>query len=234
MALRARLDSSPGLVRAVPFLAFLGLTFCQGQLGPTSKYWFYLGKTLAGAWMVWALRPWIAEMRWRLSWPAFVVGIVVFGIWVGLDGLYPTIDQVGEKLGFKTAERRPIPLWNPFIEYGSNASMAWFFVGVRILGSSLVVPPIEEVFYRSYLYRYLARPDFQAMPLGCLRWSPFFLAAGVFGFAHREWLAGILCGLAYQGLVCWKKRLGDAMTAHAVTNFLLGVWVVGKGDWHFW
>jgi CAAX prenyl protease-like protein len=234
MTWRTRLDSSPGLVRAAPFLTFLGLTFCQAQFGPASKYWFYLAKTLAGAWMVWALRPWIAEMRWRMSWPAVIVGIAVFGIWVGLDGLYPTIDQIGENLGFKSAEHRPIPPWNPFIEYGSNTGVAWFIVGVRILGSSLVVPPIEEVFYRSYLYRYLVRPDFQAVPLGCIRWTPFLLAAGVFGFAHREWLAGILCGLAYQGLVCWKKRLGDAMTAHAVTNFLLGLWVVGKGDWHFW
>ena len=45
---------------------------------------------------------------------------------------------------------------------------------------------------------------------------------------------GILCGFAFQGLVCWKKRLGDAMTAHAITNGLLGLWVVWRGAWHFW
>ena len=39
---------------------------------------------------------------------------------------------------------------------------------------------------------------------------------------------------AYQGLVCWKKRLGDAITAHAITNFLLALWVVGRGAWKFW
>ena len=56
----------------------------------------------------------------------------------------------------------------------------------------------------------------------------------VFGLEHREWLAGILCGFAYQGLVCWKNRLGDAITAHAITNALLGGWVVWRGAWHFW
>ena len=56
----------------------------------------------------------------------------------------------------------------------------------------------------------------------------------IFGAAHAEWLAGILCGLAYQALVCRKKRLGDAMTAHAITNFLLGVWIVATGEWRFW
>jgi len=31
-----------------------------------------------------------------------------------------------------------------------------------------------------------------------------------------------------------KNRLGDAMTAHAITNFLLGAWIVWRGAWHFW
>ena len=48
----------------------------------------------------------------------------------------------------------------------------------------------------------------------------------LFGLSHNEWMAGILCGAAYQGLVLRKNRLGDAMTAHAVTNCLLGGWMV--------
>jgi len=31
-----------------------------------------------------------------------------------------------------------------------------------------------------------------------------------------------------------ENRLGDAMTAHAITNFLLGVWVVWRHAWNFW
>ena len=56
----------------------------------------------------------------------------------------------------------------------------------------------------------------------------------MFGFSHNEWLAGILCGAAYQWLVLRKNRLGDAITAHAITNFLLGVWIVWRHAWHFW
>jgi membrane protease YdiL (CAAX protease family) len=52
--------------------------------------------------------------------------------------------------------------------------------------------------------------------------------------AHNEWRAGIFCGAAFQWLVLRKGRLGDAMTAHAITNFLLGVWIVGRGAWQFW
>ena len=70
--------------------------------------------------------------------------------------------------------------------------------------------------------------------LGSFAWQPFLLASVIFGLEHREWLAGILCGFAYQGLVCWKKRLGDAITAHSITNLLLGLWVVWQGAWQFW
>ena len=66
------------------------------------------------------------------------------------------------------------------------------------------------------------------MPLNRFLPLPFFATAVVFGFSHNEWLAGILCGAAYQWLVLRKNRLGDAMTAHAITNFLLGAWIVWR------
>ena len=123
---------------------------------------------------------------------------------------------------------------NPNAAFGAGSALAWLFVIVRILGSTFIVPPLEEIFYRSFLYRYIAKPDFQSVPLNKFLPIPFLATAAVFGFSHNEWLAGILCGAAFQWLVLRKNRLGDAMTAHAVTNFLLGVWVVWKGAWNFW
>jgi hypothetical protein len=108
------------------------------------------------------------------------------------------------------------------------------FIATRFLGSVFVVPPLEEVFYRSFLYRYLAGREWLSLPLGRFVPGPFLMTAVVFGLAHFEWLPGILCAFIYQGLVCWKGRLGDAMTAHAITNGLLAGWVVWKGAWHFW
>ena len=125
--------------------------------------------------------------------------------------------------------------WNPFNQFGGASLLGWFFVGVRTVGSALVVPPIEESFYRSFLYRYFVNTDFRAMPLGQFHGLSFVVTSAIFGFMHPDrWLAGILCGLAYQWLVIRKNRLGDAMTAHAITNFLLGLWVIWKGAWNFW
>jgi hypothetical protein len=176
---------------------------------------------VVGAWLVWSMRGVVSEMRFVFSWEALVVGAAVFVIWVGLDWFYP-------KLG------KPGAPWNPFDQFGSGSAAAWFFVVVRLAGSAVVVPPLEEVFYRSFLYRYVINANFLGVPLSRFHWLSFLAVSGVFGVEHTQWLAGLLCGLAFQGLVCWKGRLGDAMTAHALTNLLLGVWVVWTGAWHFW
>jgi hypothetical protein len=63
MFLRKPFAASPPLVRVAPFVVFLALTVCQGKFGAGSAYWFYLAKTLAGAWLIWAMRPFVSEMR---------------------------------------------------------------------------------------------------------------------------------------------------------------------------
>ncbi len=220
--LRKKFAASPEYARIAPFAVFVILTALQGEFGPQSRYWLYLVKTLIGAWMIWEARPFVEEMRWKISWEAVAVGIVIFAVWVGLDGLYPRLAKVEGS-------------WNPNEEYGAGSPMAWFYSIIRIGGSSIVVPPIEEVFYRSFLYRYFVKIDFRTMPFSRFHALSLVVTSVIFGLMHPDrWLAGILCGLAYQGLAIHKNRLGDAMTAHAVTNFLLGLWVVATQAWSFW
>lgn len=234
-ALTSRLTESPLIARAAPFIVFVALTACQGSVGgEVGRYWIYFAKTLVGAWLLWTVRHVVTEMRWKFSWEALVAGIGVFVVWVGLDSVVPTQQQLWVKLGLSKAPTVIAPEWNPFRQFGDSSALGWFFVLIRIAGSTAVVPPLEEVFYRSFLYRWIAKPDFQSVPLGYFAWKSFAITALIFGLAHNEWLAGILCAAAYQGLVCWKGRLGDAMTAHAITNLLLGGWVVWKGAWYFW
>ena len=220
--LRKKFEGSPEYARVAPFAIFVLLTALQGQFGEESRYWIYLLKTLVGAWLIWEMRPFVQEMRWRVSWESIVVGIAVCAIWVGLDSLYPRLSKAEE-------------VWNPLKQFGQGSLVGWFYVGVRVIGSSIVVPPLEEVFYRSFLYRYFVKLDFLAMPLGQFHALSFVITSVIFGLMHPDrWLAGILCGLAYQWLAIRKNRLGDAMTAHGVTNFLLGIWVLWKGAWSFW
>ncbi len=225
---------TPTMARVAPFVIFVLITSAQGKFGSASAYWFYFTKTLAGLGMIIALRPLVAEMRWAISWEAVVVGLGVFLLWIGCHSDWMVQNTLWTKLGWSSPPKNPPTPWNPHEQFGHGSALAWFFVMVRILGSTLIVPPIEEMFYRSFLYRYIVKPDFLTVPLN--RFSPvaFLVTAFIFGSAHNEWFAGILCGGAYQWLVLRKNRLGDAMTAHAITNFSLGVWVVWQDAWNFW
>jgi CAAX prenyl protease-like protein len=112
--------------------------------------------------------------------------------------------------------------------------LGWCFVVVRVVGRSLVVPPLEEVFYRSFFYRYIASAKFMELPLGVWHTTAFFVTSTVFGLAHPgQWVQGILCGAAFQGLVVRKRRLGDAMLAHATTNLLISGYAIATGQWQF-
>jgi len=216
-----KVQSSPILSRVVPFAVFALLTLLQGQFGENSQYWMYVAKTVIGAWLLWLVRPYVKEMRWNISWEAVVAGVFIFVVWVGLDGFYPTLEKSSAT-------------FDPISAYGAGSFLSLFFIGVRIVGSSLIVPLREEVFYRSFIYRYLQQADFLKVRLGRFHWKSFLITGIIFGVGHYEWLPGILCAFAYQGLVCRRDRLGDAILAHTITNFLLGLWVVARSAYVFW
>jgi len=234
MPLRKSFSDSPAVARVAPFVIFVLLTAAQGQFGPASAYWFYFAKTLTGLWLIFEIRPLVVEMRWAFSWEAVAVGVGIFAVWVGISGEWATQNSLWLKLGLAHAPAKPALAWNPNAQFGTGSTLAWLFILTRILGSTFIVPPLEEIFYRSFLYRYIARQNFLSVPLNQFLPLPFLATAALFGFSHNEWLAGMVCGAAYQWLVLRKGRLGDAMTAHALTNFLLGVWVVWRGAWQFW
>ena len=54
--------------------------------------------------------------------------------------------------------------WNPPGRFGGNSALAWLMIATRILGSTFVVPPLEEVFYRAFLYRCIVRQKFLSVP----------------------------------------------------------------------
>jgi CAAX prenyl protease-like protein len=220
--LREALGRSPYVARVAPFIVFVALTALQGKLGTGSQYSVYLAKTVVGALLVWAMWPIVTEMRWAFSWEAVVVGVGVFVFWVGLDPFYPHFMKVDAT-------------WQPLKDFGEGSAAAWTIMILRVVGMTLVVPPLEEVFYRSFLYRYVIKADFMSVPLKQFDVRAFLITAVLFGVAHGgQWLVGILCACCYQWLVIRKGRLGDAMTAHAITNLLLGAYIIWKGQWQFW
>jgi CAAX prenyl protease-like protein len=231
--------SVPEIPRALPFLLFVGLSSLQGKFFSGSEYWLYAVKTLLAGGMLWALRGYIKEMKWAFSWSGLGTGVGIAALWIGLEGLVPTLSELWDRAASAVTGTEPKPTtpdtpWNPLAFFADYPALGWTFLAIRVLGRSLVVPPLEEVFYRSFVYRSIAGAKFYEVPLGVWHTTAFIVTALVFGLAHPgQWLPAIVCGAAYQLLVIRKKRLGDSMLAHATTNLLISAYAIATGQWHF-
>ena len=207
--------------RVLPFLVFTLMTSLPTQLYPGDLFWNYALKTLlVGGLLVW-LRPWLPEMKWAVSPEALGVGLGVAVLWIFLDARMNT-------------HPKPEDVWNPVAFFKEAPWIGWGLVAIRVLGRSIVVPMVEEVFYRSFIYRLFIDPRFTEISLNTYKPVAFLGGSLLFGLAHGSlWLPGILCGLAYQFLTLRRNRIGDAMTAHAITNLLISLWTLWRGEWRF-
>jgi len=151
---------------------------------------------------------------------AVLTGLMTTGFWVGLEGLYPALPLLGQRVAFDPNVLAPGP--------------RWVFIIVRMLGLALLVPLIEELFWRSFLVRWLIDQDFQRVPIG--RVTPFAGAATsvLFALVHPEWLPALITGLLWAWLLWQTRSVSACVVSHAVANFTLGVYVLISGDWKYW
>jgi hypothetical protein len=200
-----------------PFAVFALFTIAA-SVTPLPKGLVYPLKTILTAiCLVWAWKGFKEEIHFRFSGTAVLAGILVVVLWIALDPLYPHIG--GSE-------------FNPYQE--AQGSAVYLVIAFRLAGASLVVPVMEEVFWRSFALRFIVRADFQSIPLGQFSWYSFIVITLLFGFEHHRWLAGILAGAVYAALLYRSKNLFDPILSHAVTNFLLGIYVLSTQNWSFW
>ena len=110
-----------------------------------------------------------------------------------------------------------------------------FFIGVRLAESAVLVPILEELFWRGWLMRWLVDPDFENVPLGRYTAFSFWATALLFASEHGPyWDVGLMAGIVYNWWIVRTRNLGDAMLAHGVTNLLLGVYVLLHNQWQYW
>ena len=110
-----------------------------------------------------------------------------------------------------------------------------FWVCCRALAAILTVPLAEELAFRGYLLRRCASMDFDAIGFSQVRWPALLLSSVLFGAMHGTmWLAGSIAGLAYGLVAIRTNRLGESVAAHATSNVLIAVTVLGFGQWQWW
>jgi uncharacterized protein len=209
---------SRALPYILPLLLFMVFLAVEGYF-PDQHYALYPVVTVMEVVVIgWYWRSY-PPLRPSAPLASIAVGILGVVLWVGLDRYLVHYDQ-------------PLIGRNPFQLY--PASMAWFLFGFRLLGISICVPIMEELFWRGFLMRWLIKEDFTTVPLGTYRHLSFWVTTAFFAAEHGvEWALGAIVGLLYGVWFLRTKSLGSIMLAHGVTNLLMTLYCLLWNDWHF-
>jgi CAAX prenyl protease-like protein len=214
------------LAYLLPMAAFMAFTWVGGQwrsLYPLS----YLVKVIVVALMLMAFRRLYTRIRWDYWWLGILVGIIGIFQWVPMQ-----LWLQHHLAFFKPPGEKDV--FNPFRDLPEYA--VWTFIGIRVFGAVVVVPFMEELFWRDFLWRQVLAPnDFKLARVGEWAWAPFLIVSGAFSLVHGNWwLTAIVWAMMIGALLVYTKSLGACIIAHAVTNLLLAVYVLRTHDWAFW
>jgi CAAX prenyl protease-like protein len=115
------------------------------------------------------------------------------------------------------------------------AELTTLMLVMRTARASLLVPVIEELFWRGWLPRWIQDSRIERIPLGQYTRLAFWATALLFAAEHGPyWEVGLACGVIYNWWMRRTRSLGDLMLVHAATNLALSVYVVALGKWEFW
>ncbi len=156
-------------------------------------------------------------MSWTEGLSVIGVGLLVYVLWVRMDWSWAMQGEHTE--------------YNPF-QHGSSIGL--LLAGVRQFGASVVVPIMEELFWRSFLIRWVIDNRYNVVPLGTFTIGSFAATVVLFGLEHNLWLAGMMAGAFYNILLYRTRRLWPCILAHGLTNFVLGIHVLLTEEWQWW
>jgi CAAX prenyl protease-like protein len=222
-ALEKRWPSLPYVLPFASFMAFLAIQN-YAALPPSVDYPL---RVIALSVILWVFSRHVIDLRCTHGLQSVVLGAAVFVIWIGPDILFPGYRQhwlfqnaILGRMGAPVSEQvilAPVVLWT------------------RILRAVVLVPIIEELFWRAWLMRWLISPRFQQIKLGAYAPMAFWATAVLFASEHGPyWDVGLITGVIYNWWMVRTRSLGDCILVHAVTNACLCGYVVATRHWEYW
>ena len=221
--------------RALPFATFIFFLatsdFFERILSASSidALWLYVIKIAAVAALIgyfWpkytelkCIKAQSPELKAKHFFYAFLAGLFVFSLWI-LP--YPAWALLGKDV----AAVNPVQ--------GQNTATVVIWLTIRLLGAALIVPIMEELFWRSFLMRWIDNKNFLSVSPEKVSTYALIATSCLFALEHQLWLAGLCAGLVYAWLYRTYRHLWIPIFAHAVTNGLLGAWVLLTGQWQYW
>ena len=233
--MKPSLFKNPAFPRVAPFvvfMAFIGLeqglrALLEQQVLAFDEIilnWLYLPKAVLVGCMLWLLRQSFTEIDikdlrdYRKTILSIFSGLLVFILWINMDW---TLGSQNAPAGF-----------NP--EIFTYEPARWLMIAVRVSGAVIIVPIMEELFWRSFLLRYLINSDFTKVAIGSFSLFSFVAVAILFGLEHHYVFAGIMAGTIFNYIYCATKSIAQCVLSHSVANLGLAGYVLLSGKWSFW
>jgi hypothetical protein len=212
-----------------PMLVFVGLlviNFALKKIGnvfwlSSAEYWIYPAETIfCGGLLIWFRREYNFGRARDIALVA-LIGVIVFLLWISPQQFFGV---PGRYAGF-----------NPDI-FQANAVAYWTSIVLRFLRLVVVVPFVEEIFWRGFLLRFLIDENFDRVRFGTFSSLSFIVVALCFSLSHSkaDWPAALLTGMVYNGVAYRTKSLFSCVLTHAITNLFLGLWIMKTKQWGFW
>ncbi len=215
-----------------PFVAFLGFLLLADvvvRLGDgyahwalaEPRYWVFPVQTFVCGALLWRWRSHYPLAPWRGLGLACMTGLLSLFVWVAPQWLLGA--------GPRTAGFDPA-------HFGGDGSLYWGNLTLRLLRMVIVVPLLEEIFWRGWLLRFLINEDFRSVPMGTFSRKSFVIVSVAFCFEHTmpDWPGALVTSVLYN-LVAYRTRsLGACVLAHAVTNLGLTLYILATKQWGFW
>jgi CAAX prenyl protease-like protein len=221
---------SPAVARIIPFATFIAFIVLESIAGEWLRSkgldtrWLYaaraiiVGLLLLTFWRHYTELHDYSRITIGSAAIAVIAGIVVFVLWINLDQSWAMVGQPAT--------------FDPTLSQGGGFD--WIIVFFRLLGLAVVVPVMEELFWRSYLLRRIDAHDFLCHDPAKAGIYAILISAVLFASEHNQWLAGLIAGLAYTLVYMYSRNLWLPIISHTATNAALGWWILATGQWQFW
>jgi CAAX prenyl protease-like protein len=209
-----------------PFLAFVGMLAVEKMI-PLPAEWLYLARFLIVTSLI-ATISW-PYLSFRPTFPlaSIGIGVAVFVIWVAPDALFGYRHHWLFENSITGTAATSLP---------PNLKGNLGFIVLRCISSAILVPILEELFWRGWMMRWLIDSNnFLKVPLGKYVPFAFWVVALLFASEHGPyWEVGLVAGIAYNWWIVRTRNLADCILAHGVTNAVLAGYVLVTGQWQYW
>jgi CAAX prenyl protease-like protein len=217
----------PAIPYIAPFATFIAVMSLEKGFGLPST-WMYPVRVVSTLAVLLAVSRAPLSVRPARLFSSIAIGAAVFALWIGPDVVfgpgYRHFWLFENSITGKAVSSIPIVLTTSF-----------WFLALRTASCALLVPPMEELFWRGWAMRWIIDGDIEKIPLGTYQTAAFWLVALMFAAEHGPyWEVGLATGIIYNWWMVRTRTIADCVIAHAVTNGLLSAYVLATHQFQYW